>query len=174
MQSGSKNFAGRLAIGVALSALALAGCSKKENADDDAPPAATASGAATTGAAAPAVAAPPVANVDTVDGTKFASFTGDPVKGKTVFITCQTCHAVEAGVNRIGPSLHNVVGRVASSIPNYQYSQANHNSGITWTKEKLFQYLENPQRIVPGTKMTFAGLPDAQKRADVIAYLAAN
>lgn len=180
MQSGSTNFTGRLAIGVAMAALALGACSKKENTDDDAPPAATASGAATTGAATTgaattsAVAAVPAANVDTVDGTKFASFTGDPAKGKTVFITCQTCHAVEAGVNKIGPSLHNVVGRVASSIPNYQYSQANHNSGITWTKEKLFQYLENPQRIVPGTKMAFAGLPDPQKRADVIAYLAAN
>ncbi|MGL4314890.1 MAG: c-type cytochrome, partial [Sphingomonas sp.] len=56
-------------------------------------------------------------------------------------------------------------------IAGYTYSAANKNSGITWTPEKLFQYLEAPQRVVPGTKMTYPGLKDAQKRADVIAYL---
>jgi cytochrome c len=102
------------------------------------------------------------------------SFTGDAAKGKTAFITCQTCHAVEAGVNKIGPSLHGIVGRTAGSIAGYTYSAANKNSGITWTPEKLFQYLEKPQRVVPGTKMAFPGIPDPQKRADVIAYLQTN
>ncbi|MBJ7527053.1 MAG: cytochrome c family protein, partial [Sphingomonadaceae bacterium] len=51
------------------------------------------------------------------------------------------------------------------------YSAANAGAGFVWTKEKLFQYLEKPQRVMPQTKMIFAGLPDAQKRADLIAYL---
>ncbi len=59
-------------------------------------------------------------------------------------------------------------------IAGFNYTAANKNSGITWTPEKLFQYLEAPQRVVPGTKMTFAGFADPQKRADVIAYLKAN
>jgi cytochrome c len=166
---------------VAASALALAGCSKKapeDTAASEAPaatPAVAASETPATPAAAPATAAAPAAdNVDTISGVKFASFTGDAAKGKVAFITCQTCHAIDAGVNKIGPSLHAVVGRAAGSIAGFTYSTANKNSGITWTPEKLFQYLEKPQRVVPGTKMAFPGIPDPQKRADVIAYLKAN
>ena len=171
---------GRLALCVAVSALAVAACSKKA-ADSSTTttatettatantvdPAATASAPAAT----PAVAAD---NTDTLTGVKLASYTGDAAKGATDFVTCKTCHAIEAGVNKIGPSLHNVVGRKSGSIAGYSYSAANKGSGITWTPEKLFQYLEGPQRIVPGTKMSFAGFPDPQKRADVIAYLKAN
>ena len=163
---------------VAASSLALAACSKKEAAPAADTNVATTEAATTNTAAAPAApaAAAKVAadNVDTISGVKFASYTGDAAAGKTVFITCQTCHAIEVGVNKIGPSLHGVVGRKASSIAGFTYSAANHASGITWTPEKLFQYLENPQRVVPGTKMSFAGLPDPQKRADVIAYLKTN
>lgn len=171
----SKRYA-KAAVCVAASALALAGCSKKaEEAPAASETAATPTAAPEAAAPAPAAAAAPAAdNVDTVSGVKYASFTGDAAKGKTAFITCQTCHAVEAGVNKIGPSLHAVVGRTAGSIAGYTYSAANKNSGITWTPEKLFQYLENPQRVVPGTKMAFPGIPDPQKRADVIAYLKSN
>lgn len=132
-------------------------------------PAAATNTAAATPAAAPA--APAADDTATVSGAKLADFTGDPAKGEAVFIQCKTCHVTEAGVNRIGPSLHGVVGRKASTVAGYAYSEANHNSGITWTPEKLFQYLENPQRVVPGTKMAFAGIADPQKRADLIAWL---
>jgi len=179
MDSNSMNRAGKIALGVAISALALAACSSKPTTETAESPAAEATTAAPEAApaAAPApaaAAAPAVDNVDTVDGTKFASFTGDAAKGEATFAACKICHAVEAGVNKIGPSLHAVVGRTAGTIANYTYSTANKNSGITWSPEKLFQYLEKPQRIVPGTKMTYPGLPDAQKRADVIAYLSAQ
>lgn len=128
---------------------------------------------ATANAAAPAAAGAPAADdVTTLDGKTFASFTGDATKGEAVFVQCKTCHVTDAGQNRIGPSLHNVVGRKAGTVEGYQYSAANKGSGITWTKEKLFQYLEKPQRVVPGTKMAFAGIPDAQKRADLIEWLA--
>ncbi|TPG38302.1 cytochrome c family protein [Sphingomonas koreensis] len=172
---------GTIAFGIAISALALTACSKKPSADDQTAStaaqdaandaAAAAAPAATTPAAAPAPAAD---NTDTISGVKYASYTGDAAAGKTDFITCTTCHSIDAGVNKIGPSLHGVVGRKAGIIPGYSYSDANKNSGITWTPEKLFQYLENPQRVVPGTKMTFVGFPDPQKRADVIAYLKQN
>ena len=184
MQSGSKARLGWMAMGVAASALTLSACSKKAE-DTSATPTTTtstetaatntaAAGAATTPAAAPAAAAPAADNVDTISGVKFASFTGDAAKGKTDFLTCTTCHSIDAGVNKIGPSLHGVVGRKAGTVAGYTYSTANRDSGITWTKEKLFQYLEKPQRVVPGTKMTFAGWSDPQKRADVIAYLKTN
>lgn len=74
-------------------------------------------------------------------------------------------------MNRVGPSLADIVGREAGTVPGFRYTDANANSDITWTEEKLNQFLEKPQRVIPKTKMIFAGIPDAQKRADMIAYL---
>ncbi|MBY0581569.1 MAG: cytochrome c family protein [Sphingomonas sp.] len=175
MNSTSISRLGTIGFGLALSALALAACSQEPKSDttasttptETATPAATDATAAATPAAAPAAVA--ADNTDTLDGTKYASFTGDAAKGEQTFVACKTCHAIDK--NMIGPHLKGVVGRAAGSIADYTYSAANKNSGITWTPEKLFQYLEAPQRIVPGTKMTYPGLKDAQKRADVIAYL---
>ncbi|WP_234035026.1 c-type cytochrome [Aurantiacibacter sediminis] len=116
-------------------------------------------------------AAPAPDNTETVDGTTLANFTGDASAGEQVFAQCGACHVVEPGVNRIGPSLHGIVGNEAGQVEGFNYSPANANSGIEWTPEKMFQYLENPQRVIPGTTMTFAGLSDPQDRADVIAYL---
>ncbi|WP_426167406.1 c-type cytochrome [Sandarakinorhabdus sp. DWP1-3-1] len=104
-------------------------------------------------------------------GVTLASLTGDATKGEQVFGQCKTCHVVEKGVNRVGPSLWGVVGRKAGSIENFKYSPANKNSGFTWTDEQLFTYLEAPQKVIPGTYMAFAGLKKPQDRADVIAFL---
>ncbi len=118
--------------------------------------------------------APTADSTDTLDGTTLASFTPDEAHGEQVFAQCQTCHVLEEGVNRVGPSLYGIVGRAAGSVEGYNYTPANANSGITWTPEKMFQYLENPQRVIPGTKMAFAGLPEGQDRADVIAYISTH
>lgn len=153
--------------GLALLA-ACSGGSETPKAEEEA----AAPAAVETPAATPAAAEAPAAdNVDTLDGTKFADFTGNAAEGEKVFVQCKTCHVKEAGQNRVGPSLAGIVGRAAGTVEGFNYSPANKNSGITWSAEKLFQYLEKPARVVPGTKMVFAGLPDAQKRADVIAYL---
>jgi cytochrome c len=167
---------------VTASALALAACSggaeKSEaepaaNTETAAPAAATTETAqAANTAAAAGGSAPAPDDVTTLSGAQFASFTGDAAAGEKVFVQCKTCHVTDPGQNRIGPSLAGIVGRQAGTVAGYTYSPANKNSGITWTKEKLFQYLENPQRVVPGTKMAFAGIQDPQKRADLIAWLA--
>lgn len=154
--------------GLALLAACSGGSETPAAEGDAAAPAAEAPAATPTPAAAEAPAAD---NVDTLDGTKFADMTGNAAEGEKVFIQCKTCHVKEAGQNRVGPSLAGIVGRAAGTVEGFNYSPANKNSGITWSEAKLFQYLEKPARVVPGTKMVFAGLPDAQKRADVIAYL---
>jgi cytochrome c len=180
MTSVSAHRFGTIVFLAAASALALTACSKqaadepKTSETAAAAPDAAAPAAPAAAPTAAAAAAPAPDNVDTLSGVKYAGYTGDAAKGKTAFITCQTCHAVEPGVNKIGPSLHAVVGRQAGTVPGFNYSPANKNSGITWTPEKLFQYLESPQRVVPGTKMVFPGISDPQKRADVIAYLQSN
>lgn len=138
-------------------------------------PAATAPAApATTTPAAPAAGAPAPSDTATLDGAVLASFDGDAAAGEKAFAACRTCHAVTPGQNRIGPSLHAVVGRKAGTVAGFNYTAANKNSGITWTTEKLFQYLEKPQRVVPGTKMAYPGQRDAKTRADLIAYLEAQ
>ena len=100
-----------------------------------------------------------------------ASLTGDAAAGEKVFNQCKTCHVAEAGVNRVGPSLWGLIGRTAGSVDGFKYSPANKKSGLVWTPEQLFTYLEAPQKTIPGTYMAFAGLKKPQDRADVIAYL---
>jgi cytochrome c len=128
-------------------------------------------------AAAPAAPADPAAAAVATPAAateNYADFTGNAAAGKTVFIQCQACHSIKEGENRVGPSLYGKVGSTAGQVPGFKYSDANKNSGIVWTEEKLFEYLKNPRAVIPGTTMAFAGIPDAQKRADVIAFLKAN
>jgi len=104
----------------------------------------------------------------------FASFEADAQAGRRVFARCRSCHVLDEGQNRVGPSLYGIFGREAGTVEGFRYSDANANSGITWTKQIMFEYLENPQEYIPGTYMAFPGLPDPQDRADVVAYIAEN
>lgn len=101
-----------------------------------------------------------------------AQATGDAAAGEKVFNQCKACHTVQAGQNRVGPSLHGVVGRKAGSVEGFTYSPAMKNSGLTWTPEELDKYLADPKGTVPGNKMAFPGLKKPEDRANVIAYLA--
>ncbi len=159
-------------IGFALGMVALVAlpaCSKQAE-DVDKAETNTATAAPAANVAAPA-AAPAATDVATLSGAKFADFKGDPAAGEKVGIACKTCHAYVEGKNMVGPSLWALQGRTAGTVPGYSYSTANKNSGIVWNNEKLFQYLESPQRVIPGTKMTYTGIKDPQQRADMIAYL---
>jgi cytochrome c len=154
----------------ALAALAtLSACGGKKEEEAAAPAAPEAAAPADTAAATPA-AAP----ADTGAKLEYASFTGDAAAGEKVFAACRTCHVFDEGVNRVGPSLHKVVGRKSGSVPGFAYSDANKNSGVTWTPDVLFNYLKDPKGFMPGTKMNFPGVKDDQKRADLVAYLEAQ
>ena len=97
----------------------------------------------------------------------------DATAGAAVFKSqCGICHTVVQGRNMVGPSLFGIVGRKAGTIPGFHYSPANEASGLTWDAATLDRYLTSPGTVVPHTIMTYAGLKDAQKRADLIAYLA--
>jgi cytochrome c len=135
-------------------------------------PAAEAPAAEAPAPAAPApdaAAAPAAAAAAT--GVAYASLTGDAAKGEKVFAQCKACHVAEAGKNRVGPSLWAVIGRTAGTVPGFNYSKANKGSGVTWSEDVLFTYLEAPAKFMPGTRMAFGGLKQPQDRADVIAYL---
>jgi cytochrome c len=97
----------------------------------------------------------------------------DPREGAQLFQTyCSICHSNQPNRNLIGPSLFGVVGRHSGQVAGFHYSEANRRSGLTWDAATLDRYLGSPRQLVPGTLMTFPGLPDARQRADVIAYLA--
>ena len=99
--------------------------------------------------------------------------TGDPEEGARLFRACASCHAVGADAeNGIGPMLNGVLGRSAGSVEGARYSEAMIASGITWDAASLDAYLADPRGVVPGTRMSYRGMPDAADRAHVIAYLA--
>jgi cytochrome c len=96
---------------------------------------------------------------------------GDRAAGQQFFAAhCTPCHATEAGVNKVGPSLAGVVGRKSGSAPGYNYSAALKAANITWDDKTLDQWLQNPTGDVHGAKM-FITVPNAGDRQNVIAYL---
>jgi len=97
----------------------------------------------------------------------------DPKRGQQLTAVCQACHTFDkGGPNRIGPNLWGITIEGMAEVPNYQFSAAMEaHKGQKWTVEELNEWLDNPQHFMPGTKMTFAGFPKAENRADVIAYL---
>jgi cytochrome c len=101
---------------------------------------------------------------------------GDAAKGAKLFKTkCSQCHTVNAAEgNKQGPNLHGVLGREAGTVEGFSYTKANSESGIKWDEQHLFQYLLDPKKYVPGTKMVFAGLKKPEERADLIAFLKQN
>ena len=97
----------------------------------------------------------------------------DPAAGETIFKKCSACHKLD-GANAVGPHLDAVVGRPVGSVEGFSYSDPMKTHGGDWTPDALFHFLANPKKYVPGTKMTFAGLPKPEDRANVIAYLEQN
>jgi cytochrome c len=87
---------------------------------------------------------------------------------------CAACHSLQPGRNKTGPSLADVVGRQAGTLADFRrYSPALKGSGVVWNQATLDAWLTNPQGFIPGNRMPFRGLPDAQARADIVAFLAA-
>ena len=98
-----------------------------------------------------------------------AASPGDVKRGAEIYTRCQACHAME--YNRTGPKHCGVVGRKSGSVPGFDYSPAMRQAKLTWDEKTLDQFLADPPKTIPGTTMTYAGVPDAQERADLIAYL---
>jgi cytochrome c len=96
---------------------------------------------------------------------------GDAARGETKFQDCAACHKLEAGANNVGPSLHGVFTRKAGELADFRYSPAIKRSGITWTPETLDTFITDPQAVVPGNRMPYAGMASASDRGDLIAYL---
>ncbi|KAF2859433.1 cytochrome c [Piedraia hortae CBS 480.64] len=98
---------------------------------------------------------------------------GDAKKGAGLFKTrCAQCHTLKEGEgNKTGPNLHGLFGRHTGSVEGFSYTDANKGANVVWKEDTLFEYLENPKKYIPGTKMAFGGLKKAKDRNDLITFL---
>jgi cytochrome c len=124
--------------------------------------------------------APASAPVELTDAQKAALLaelpapynTGDLANGKKVFAICKSCHTnTRGGADMTGPNLWGVFGRKAGTEGTFKYSDGLKAAGFTWDAQHIDQWITNPRAMIPGTKMSFAGVKDAKDRADLIAYL---
>ena len=105
--------------------------------------------------------------------TASAALAQDAAAGKTSFNKCLACHAIGEGArNKVGPELNGLDGRKAGNAPDYSYSDANKNSGITWSEAQFKEYIKDPKAKIPGTKMVFAGIKNENEVNDLWAFLA--
>ena len=95
---------------------------------------------------------------------------GDPERGEKTFRKCKSCHALEVGKNKVGPTLYDIYGSVAGKVKGFKYSKAMAISDIIWEEGALNGFLENPKKYLPGTKMSFSGLKKKSQRQNIIAY----
>ena len=97
----------------------------------------------------------------------------DAAAGKTSFNKCMACHAIGEGAkNKVGPELNGLDGRKSGTAPDYSYSDANKNSGITWSEAEFKDYIKDPRAKIPGTKMIFPGIKNETEAGALWAYLA--
>jgi cytochrome c len=96
----------------------------------------------------------------------------DVAAGKSSFNKCLACHAIGEGAkNKVGPELNGLDGRKSGTAPDYSYSDANKNSGITWNEAQFKEYIKDPKAKIPGTKMAFAGIKKDTEINDLWAFL---
>jgi cytochrome c len=100
------------------------------------------------------------------------AFAQDVAAGKTSFNKCLACHAIGDGAkNKVGPELNGLDGRKSGTAPDYSYSDANKNSGITWNEAQFKEYIRDPKAKIPGTKMIFAGIKNETEVNDLWAFI---
>ena len=104
--------------------------------------------------------------------TASSALAQDAAAGKASFNKCMICHSIGEGAkNKVGPELNGLDGRKSGTAPDYPYSDANKNSGITWNKDQFLEYIKDPKAKIPNTKMAFAGIKNETEAQNLWAYI---
>jgi cytochrome c len=106
-----------------------------------------------------------------VAGGLTAAHAADRAKGEMLFQKCQACHSLRPEAGMLGPSLAGLFGRTMGTQQQFRYSPAMRRGDLVWTDETLDRFLAEPQAVVRGNRMPFAGLPEKADRDDLVAYL---
>jgi cytochrome c len=156
-----------LTIAAVALAAGLSGCSKSSTQQQ------TPSAESTSADQSTAATTPSPEQMKAIEATLPAPYnTADLANGQSKFALCTSCHTVaKGGPNMTGPNLYGIIGSKAATVPDFHFSDVMKASGITWDPQKLDQWITDPKVMLPGTKMTFAGLNDPKDRTDVIAYV---
>jgi cytochrome c len=110
--------------------------------------------------------------VTAITAAASAAHAQDVTNGEHSFAKCMPCHSIGPGAqNKVGPQLNGLDGRHSGTAPDFNYSAANKDSGIVWNEATFKEYIKSPQAMIPGTKMTFAGIKNDQEINDVWAYI---
>jgi cytochrome c len=110
--------------------------------------------------------------IATSAATSSLALAQDITAGKASFNKCLACHSIGEGAkNKVGPELNGLDGRKSGTAPDYSYSDANKNSGITWNEAEFKEYIRDPKAKIPGTKMAFAGIKKDTEVNDLWAYV---
>jgi cytochrome c len=105
-------------------------------------------------------------------GAQTLAANGNPTQGQRVFGACAACHSLQPDQNMTGPSLVRLWNRKAGSLASFsRYSPAMKSANVEWNDKTLDEWIADPQHLIPGNQMTFAGIKDSKQRADVIAFL---
>ncbi len=113
---------------------------------------------------------------DADDASDFAALVSeqDPADGQGLWNQCRACHALEDGVNRVGPHLYDLIDREVGSVDGFNYSGALSEVADVWDYDALSAFIENPREYAPGTSMAYAGMGSEEDRAKLIAYIEAE
>jgi len=105
-------------------------------------------------------------------GTSQTYAAGNPAQGQRIVGACAACHSLQPDQNMTGPSLAGLWNRKAGSLASFsRYSAALQSANIVWDDKTLDDWITDPQHLVPGNEMTFAGIKDARQRTDLLAFL---
>jgi cytochrome c len=153
---------------VMVTAAVLAGCGKKSEEQPVMPSSAPLSATAPESSAAPS---PEQLKMLSALPAPFNG--GDPAAGEGKAALCKSCHSfAKGGPNLTGPDLYGVFGTKSAEVAGFTFSDGMKAANLTWDAPTLDKWIQNPKTLVPTTKMTFNGVPDAKDRQDIIAFLA--
>lgn len=108
----------------------------------------------------------------TITASAAASAAGDPERGERALLRCISCHSAEPNIHKTGPSLAGIWRQKAGTVGGFiRYSEPLKQSQVIWDRDTLDTWLRDPQKLIPGNRMTMNGIEDVQSRQDIIAYL---